>query len=140
MLSTSSTLRCPRPHILAAVLTACSVAAGAQTESAAPSDERQETDLIIEAGSTTTLEKSVTVSLEGDDTKLRDRFNSFQFSDLLPNGLGQDEFEQSLENQFYGTYVFYAKLSAEGRQVVYESYLADPHIASVRAATLDMLR
>ena len=140
MLSTSSTLRCLRPHILAAVLTACSAAAGAQTDPADPSADQQITSQGMEAGSTTTLEQPIAVNLERDSTKLRDRFNSFQFSDVLPDGLNQNEFEQSLENQFYGTYVFYAKLSDDGRQVVYDSYLADPHIASVRAATLDMLR
>jgi hypothetical protein len=140
MLRTSSTLCCLRPLVVAAFLTACSHTAGAQTETAAPPVDQQPTEQIVDAGSTTTREQPVAINLENDTTKLRDRFNSFQFSDVLPDGLNQNAFEESLENQFYGTYVFYAKLSADGRQVVYDSYLADPHIASVRAATLDMLR
>jgi hypothetical protein len=75
-----------------------------------------------------------------DSGKLRDRFNSFQFSDELPSDLDQAEFEASLRDQFYGTYVFYQTLPADGRQTVYNSYRVDPHIASIRAATLELLR
>jgi len=80
------------------------------------------------------------VDAEPDTRKLRDRFNSFQFSDVLPDNLDQTAFEASLRDQFYGTYVFYETLPVDRRQIVYDSYRVDPHIASIRATTLDLLR
>jgi hypothetical protein len=73
------------------------------------------------------------------ETKLRDKFNAFDYTDELPPNLGFGEFEQSLESRFFGTYVFYSKLSEEQRLQVYESYRRDRHISAIRTSTLDLL-
>ncbi len=71
--------------------------------------------------------------------KLRNKFNAFDYTDELPPDLGFGEFEQSLEQRFFGTYVFYSKLSDEERRQVYEIYRRDRHISAIRSSTLDLL-
>lgn len=73
------------------------------------------------------------------ERKLRDKFNAFDYTDELPPNLGFSEFEQSLESRFFGTYVFYSKLTGEQRLQVYESYRRDRHISAIRTSTLDLL-
>ena len=73
------------------------------------------------------------------EDKLRNKFNAFDYTDELPPHLGFGEFEQSLEQRFFGTYVFYSKLSDEGKRQVYEIYRHDRHISAIRSSTLELL-
>ena len=43
-------------------------------------------------------------------------------SDEIPKGLLQDEFEAALQQNFYGTYVFFKKLDSTDKQTVYYRY------------------
>ncbi|HHO69970.1 MAG TPA: hypothetical protein ENN02_00625 [Halothiobacillus sp.] len=44
----------------------------------------------------------------------------------LGPGLSKEEFEARLKSDFYGSYVFYSRLSADARARVYEDYLNSP--------------
>jgi len=79
-------------------------------------------------------------SAAGDPPRLRERFAELAVSDELPSGLSLTAFEQLLEARYFGTYVFYQSLEASDRDTVYQSYRRDPHIASIRTATLERLR
>ncbi len=82
---------------------------------------------------------AITIKQQLAENKLRDKFNAFDYTDELPPNLGFAEFEQSLEQRFFGTYVFYSKLNDEQRLRVYESYQRDRHISAIRTSTLDLL-
>jgi hypothetical protein len=76
----------------------------------------------------------------GGQARLRDRFSELSYADELPPELSLEEFESTLQTQFYGTYVFYAKLSPQKRLTIYQGYRNEQHIAAIRASTLELLR
>ncbi len=62
--------------------------------------------------------------------------------DILPPGLAQDEFTSLLEQNFYGTFVFYRKLSSIDRQTVHYHYSKNQkaELDAVRKEILDLLK
>ncbi len=62
--------------------------------------------------------------------------------DILPPGLTQDEFKSLLEQNFYGTFVFYRKLSSIDRQTVHYHYSKKQkaELDIVRQEILDLLK
>ncbi len=80
------------------------------------------------------------VASETAKPRLRERFSQFSYNDNLPPGLRFAQFEDVLETQFYGTWVFYTRLNADKRKRVYEGYRDEQHITSIRTTTLDLLR
>jgi hypothetical protein len=53
---------------------------------------------------------------------------------VLPSGLTQDEFASLLKQHFYGTFVFYRKLTSIDKQTVYY------HYTKASSADLDIIR
>ncbi|NJN46024.1 MAG: hypothetical protein HC808_05560 [Candidatus Competibacteraceae bacterium] len=51
----------------------------------------------------------------------------------------QEDFEKALRQQFAGTYAFYQRLSAKGKQQIYTSYQQDNRVSAIRAQTLQLL-
>ena len=62
--------------------------------------------------------------------------------DILPPGLVQDEFASLLEQNFYGTFVFYRKLSSIDKQTVHYHYFKSQkaELDAVRKEILDLLK
>lgn len=62
--------------------------------------------------------------------------------DILPSGLAQNEFAALLEQNFYGTFVFYRKLSSIDRQTVHYHYSKKQkaELDSIRQEILDLLK
>jgi len=62
--------------------------------------------------------------------------------DILPLGLAQDEFTLLLEQNFYGTFVFYRKLSSIDKQTVHYHYTKNQkaELDAVRKEILDLLK
>lgn len=62
--------------------------------------------------------------------------------DVFPQGLTQDEFEELLKQNFYGSYVFFRKLNSIDQQTVYFNYKqASPaFLDSIRQEILDHLK
>jgi hypothetical protein len=62
--------------------------------------------------------------------------------DVLPPGLAQDEFATILEDNFYGSFVFYRKLNSNVQKTVYYHYSkASPaHLDDIRQDILDHLK
>jgi hypothetical protein len=60
----------------------------------------------------------------------------------LPNGLAQGEFEKFLQNNFYGTYVFFKKLNSIDKNTVYYRYSIEekPNLQNVRQNVLTLLK
>jgi len=60
----------------------------------------------------------------------------------LPKGLAQHEFETFLQKYYYGTYVFFKKLSSTDKDTVYYRYSkADiPGLANVRQNVMSLLK
>jgi len=50
----------------------------------------------------------------------------------LPQGLTQEQFEQYLKQNYYGSYLFFAKLSEWNKRKVYDTYLESNDIEQVR--------
>jgi hypothetical protein len=62
--------------------------------------------------------------------------------DILPPGLAQDEFASLLEQNFYGTFVFYRKLSSIDQQTVHYHYSKNQkaELDAIRQEILDLLK
>jgi hypothetical protein len=62
--------------------------------------------------------------------------------DILPPGLAQDEFTSLLKQNFYGTFVFYRKLSSIDKQTVHYHYSKSQkaELDAVRKEILDLLK
>jgi len=54
--------------------------------------------------------------------------------DILPSGLAQDEFASLLQQNFYGSFVFYRKLNSNDQDTVYY------HYTKASPADLDVIR
>lgn len=53
-------------------------------------------------------------------------------SDTIASGLNQEQFEEALKSQFYGSYLFYSSLNAQKRQRVHQEYLINNDIEHLR--------
>lgn len=62
--------------------------------------------------------------------------------DILPPGLAQDELASLLKQNFYGTFVFYRKLSSIDKQTVHYHYAKNQkaELDAVRQKILDLLK
>jgi hypothetical protein len=62
--------------------------------------------------------------------------------DSVPKGLDRERFEAFLQENYYGTYVFYAKLNSTDRDTVYYRYSkADkPDLENVRKNVMALLK
>lgn len=62
--------------------------------------------------------------------------------DVLPSGLAQDEFASLLQQNFYGSFVFYRKLNSNDQDTVYYHYTkASPaDLDAIRQDVLDHLK
>ena len=62
--------------------------------------------------------------------------------DILPSGLAQDEFASLLQQNFYGSFVFYRKLNSNDQDTVYYHYTkASPaNLDAIRQDVLDHLK
>lgn len=62
--------------------------------------------------------------------------------DILPSGLAQDEFASLLQQNFYGSFVFYRKLNSNDQDTVYYNYTkASPaDLDAIRQDVLDHLK
>ena len=77
-------------------------------------------------------------------TGVRDAF-SWQGSlqgDNLPKGLKREEFESVLQDNFYGTFLFFKKLNSADKQTVYYRYTKaeSTNLENVRKNILDLLK
>ncbi|HEB81906.1 MAG TPA: hypothetical protein ENJ11_03480 [Gammaproteobacteria bacterium] len=63
-------------------------------------------------------------------------------SEYVPPGLAQDEFATYLKQYFYGTFVFYRKLTPTDRDRIFAEYdsLRKPRLDTLRDNILDYLR
>ncbi len=63
-------------------------------------------------------------------------------SEYMPPGLAQDEFATYLKQYFYGTFVFYRKLTPPDRDRIFAEYdrLRKPRLDALRDNILDYLR
>ncbi|MEE4376684.1 MAG: hypothetical protein V2J55_04115 [Candidatus Competibacteraceae bacterium] len=58
----------------------------------------------------------------------------------IPAGLPSlEEFEKALRQQFAGTYAFYQRLNAAGKQQIFTLYQQDNRVSTIRAQTLQLL-
>ena len=53
-------------------------------------------------------------------------------SENIPAGLNKEQFEQKLKQNYFGSHLFYSKLSATDQQRVYEDYKKDNSINHIR--------
>jgi len=62
--------------------------------------------------------------------------------DIVPKSLSQEEFTSFLKQRFYGTYVFYRKLSTIDRETVYYHYAkaTSVNLDSVREDIISLLK
>lgn len=60
--------------------------------------------------------------------------------ETLEAGLSKSEFEALLEKSYYGSYLFYSTLNDGAQQRVYEAYLSDNRIDSIRDAIKEQLK
>lgn len=50
----------------------------------------------------------------------------------LPTGLDKEDFEQALQQSFYGSYLFYSALNARDQEVVYQEYTENNNVEYLR--------
>lgn len=60
-------------------------------------------------------------------------------TERLPLGLQPEAFEKALQEQFVGTYVFYQRLTPEGKRQIFEIYQRDNRVGTIREQTLKLL-
>ncbi len=62
--------------------------------------------------------------------------------ETLPSGLQYEEFESILQENFYGTFLFYNKLSSTDKRTVYYRYkkAASTSLENVRKNILDLIK
>jgi hypothetical protein len=53
-------------------------------------------------------------------------------SDELPKGMTQEEFEKNLQKNYYGSFIFYDKLSQWNKKQVYNTYVETNDIEQIR--------
>ena len=58
----------------------------------------------------------------------------------LPEGLSQQDLEGLLKDGFYGSYMFYNKLTSAQKETVYKQYQGDPTIKGVRDKIMELLK
>ncbi|HEY9147873.1 MAG TPA: hypothetical protein VIQ22_02590 [Gammaproteobacteria bacterium] len=68
------------------------------------------------------------------DQKSRDwsASNAVESGDNIKAGLDKEGFEEVLQTNFYGSYLFYSTLDNNGQQRVFEDYNSDNNINSIR--------
>jgi hypothetical protein len=81
-------------------------------------------DLEAEANSTTVE--------AGKDSELNWSHKKQGLSESLPAGMTQEEFEKSLRTNYYGSFLFYDKLSEWNKKQVYNTYQESHDIEQVR--------
>lgn len=60
-------------------------------------------------------------------------------AELAPR-LSQEEFEQDLRNNFFGSYSFYKRLEPAGKAKIYQQYLQDADPGQLRKRILEQLK
>ena len=62
--------------------------------------------------------------------------------EVIPSGLGMDQFEAFLQKYFYGTYVFFNKLNTTDKNTVYYRYsqAEQPDLENVRKNVMALLK
>ena len=50
----------------------------------------------------------------------------------IPTGLGRADFESILKRRYFGSYLFYSKLSDDRKQEVYDLYLSSNEVGPIR--------
>ncbi|WP_127475066.1 hypothetical protein [Sulfurivermis fontis] len=58
----------------------------------------------------------------------------------LPVNLSQEQFEAALKSSYFGTFVFYNKLTDADKAKVYEEYKANAQISHIRDTTTNLLK
>lgn len=58
----------------------------------------------------------------------------------LPANLSQEQFEAALKSSYFGTFVFYNKLSDADKAKVYAAYQSDGQISHIRDTTTHLLK
>ena len=58
----------------------------------------------------------------------------------LPEGLTQTDLEGLLKDGFYGSYMFYNKLTSAQKETVYKQYQGDPTLKGVRDKIMELLK
>lgn len=58
----------------------------------------------------------------------------------LPKELSQQDFEATLENSFYGTFMFYSKLNTADKVDVYQEYQRKGTIENIRNKVMSLLK
>lgn len=58
----------------------------------------------------------------------------------LPANLSREQFEAALKSSYFGTYMFYTKLSEQDKAVVYTAYQDNGQIANIRDTTTSLLK
>ena len=56
----------------------------------------------------------------------------------MPKGLDMAGFEDAMKKKFFGSYLFYSKLSDEQKQLAYETYRQDNDIETIRKKIMDL--
>ncbi|MCW8919789.1 MAG: hypothetical protein OQL08_13365 [Gammaproteobacteria bacterium] len=81
-------------------------------------------DLEAEAGSTDVQ--------AGEESELNWSHKKQGLSDGLQSGLTHEEFEQSLRDNYYGSFLFYEKLSPWNKKQVYKTYVESNDVEKIR--------
>ncbi|MDQ7074082.1 MAG: hypothetical protein Q9O24_02790 [Gammaproteobacteria bacterium] len=63
-----------------------------------------------------------------------------QFAKVIVKGLSRRDFEKALRRDHCATSLFYKKISYRARQQVYDAYLLDPDLATLRQMILSKMQ
>ncbi|MCW8828601.1 MAG: hypothetical protein OQK94_06055 [Gammaproteobacteria bacterium] len=63
-----------------------------------------------------------------------------QNAENIEAGLSKEQFESSLQNAFYGSYLFYSTLDEGKKQRVYDDYNNDNNIESIRESIKQQMK
>jgi hypothetical protein len=82
---------------------------------------------------------------ENEQTQVRKVFEwkgELKQQDSVPKGLDREQFDAFLQENFYGTYVFYSKLNTTDRDTVYYRYskAEEPDLENVRKNVMALLK
>lgn len=85
-------------------------------------------------------ETATTTAPPAPDSKSGWSPDAQEMGEEVPPNLSQEQFEAELKKSFFGTFMFYNKLSDADKTVVYQAYQQNRQISNIRDTTTSLLK